>query len=243
MAYNMLLEVSALSDKHKENLLSRGLSEEAIEKGGYKSFPQGSGIKIAQLLQEKGCNLEGVPGFYVPEGGSRFTLRETSSGILIPQRNSRGMIQGFQIRLDKVGANATRYISLSTLDMPHGAGTRGYCHFVKGVRGIKDVLFTEGALKADVTSCLTGFSVLAVPGVNSLKFVPGAIRELKKKGLKKISVAYDMDYKNNPNVLSAMEKLKGIIEDEDLPYTVLNWDDSYKGIDDFALSLRKRCLL
>ena len=38
-AYRALLSILTLSPMHKDNLLKRGLTEEAIEKGGYKSFP------------------------------------------------------------------------------------------------------------------------------------------------------------------------------------------------------------
>lgn len=44
-----------------------------------------------------------------------------------------------------------------------------------------------------------------------------------------------MDYKSKEQVESAREKVKELIESASLAAKMMNWDDKYKGIDDYLL--------
>ena len=57
--------------------------------------------KIAETLQESGCVLEGVPGFYRdPEERWTLNFKTKNSGFLVPVESMDGKIQACQIRLD-----------------------------------------------------------------------------------------------------------------------------------------------
>ena len=262
--YRALLSLTNLHERHRRDLLARGLTTEQIKKNCYRSMP--SDLKaIAVKLLRMGCTLENVPGFYKDKTGE-WTIMFTGPGILIPQRNSRGQIQGFQIRLDQTLPDGPRYISLSSRDRDGGAPAHAYVHFRLGARGIGEVVLTEGALKADVICALSGYSVISVPGVNSQKYLPGAFRTLLSRGMKKIRIAYDMDSDTNEHVQAAKDKLvatlnatcthcgtivradkRDLIVDGRCPrcgkriglsHSTMRWDPAYKGLDDYLNAKR-----
>ena len=71
--YTELLDQLPLYSIHRENLISRGLTIEQIKERRYRSVPMYGLHKIAETLQERGCVLEGVPGFY-RDTEERWTL-------------------------------------------------------------------------------------------------------------------------------------------------------------------------
>lgn len=263
--YRALLSLTNLHKRHAGDLMARGLSEEQIRKFAYRSMPSDPKA-IALKLLRMGCTIENVPGFYKDKDGS-WTMLYTGSGILIPQRNSKGQIQGFQIRLDRKLADGPRYISLSSRDKEGGAPAHAYVHFRRGARGVSEVILTEGALKADVICALSGYSVLSVPGVNSQKYLPTAFKTLLPKGLRKIRIAYDMDADTNEHVQAAKDKLvstlnatcthcslivRADIRDQikdgmcprcgrrlGLSHSTMKWDPTYKGLDDYLNAMKR----
>ena len=67
--YSMLLSYLTLSEKHREDLVGRGLTDEQIEAQRYRSVPLFGLKNLTRKLQEKGCTVQGVPGFYQDEDG------------------------------------------------------------------------------------------------------------------------------------------------------------------------------
>ena len=65
--FSMLLELLTLTPQHRKHLHEvRGLTDEQIERLGYKSTPPFYLCRsLAQKLRSRGCKVEGVPGFYV----------------------------------------------------------------------------------------------------------------------------------------------------------------------------------
>lgn len=252
--YRHMLKLISLSHQHRKHLNDvRGLSDAAINTASYRSFPLVGHEKIAAALLEQGCVLKGVPGFYKNPRG-RWSLISCNQGILIPQRNCSGQIQGFQIRFDTVDKKAgePRYISLSTRNFYHGAAAKGFCHFRLGVKGVKEVILTEGALKADIISSYTGYSVIAVPGVNSQTYLNETLEFLKSNGMRKIAIAFDADLYSNPFVKNALTELTKKIESHSIPHSLIRWDAGetinpatgetdllYKGLDDWLLHVAK----
>ena len=55
-----------------------------------------SGRIVAELL-ERGCELEGVPGFYRDKETGAWKLDIRASGIMIPDRNMSGEVEAIQI--------------------------------------------------------------------------------------------------------------------------------------------------
>jgi len=239
LVYSELLKVLKLAAVHREALKARGLSDEAIDKAGYRSVPIVGSELITQRLIKKGLRVEHVPGFYLDKGN--WDLYLPGSGILIPVRNRLGMIQGFQVRLDQ--AVTSKYIWLSSNDLSKGTPTQSSLHIVGPVKPV--MFFTEGYLKADIAHHLSGYSFIANGGVTQLMRVPDLLQELKRFGLRKIMVAYDMDKTVNENVMDQLRKLHAILEDAELAYADFDWDwnleNAKKGIDDcFFLGLRKK---
>lgn len=190
--YTQLLHHLNLTNMHEKALLSRGLTPERIRQNEYRSVPAFGCTQLAQSLYKKGCQLDGVPGFYQLEDG-RWTIKFSlhMSGILIPIRWIDGRIQGFQIRLDQP-MDGAKYIWLSSIGKPHGTGSGSPAHFV-GDPNAAHVYLTEGGLKGDVTNCLAGITLVCTAGVNNQKSIEPMLQELKQRGLKGVVEANDMD--------------------------------------------------
>ena len=234
--FEKLISILPLSEKHEDALLKRGLSKEVIAENEYRSYPLTGYASIANMLLERGCILEGCPGFY-KDSEDRWTLRRLSGGILIPQRDGQGRIQGFQIRTDHEGSS--KYLTLSTGEN-YKCGAKGFAnpHFRYGKLGFEEVIITEGPLKGDIISHLTGMSVLALQGVNAVSRLNQILSELEEIGTKKVLTAFDMDLRTNIMVRDALEKLEAKISDAGFSYQQLYWDEQYKGLDDWLYANR-----
>lgn len=227
--YRELLSMLTLSNAHHQDLKRRGLSDEAIRKGMYKSYPAIDMMPYCARLLEKGLILEGVPGFYKSDG--TWTFRNLGKGYLIPTFNLSGMIQGLQLRSSSESASS-KYLTVSSSGLKCGTRGRALPHIAKGYDSSK-VIITEGPLKANIISELTGKTVIAVLGVNSLSEIPVI---LDKITCDEILIAYDMDRFKNEYVLKAQDKLKSIICEKHIPFRELIWDERFKGLDDYLVS-------
>ena len=172
---------------------------------GYKTTPMvGTTILAKQLLSE-GFYLSGVPGFYHNDEG-QWTFIKNFRGILIPVRNHEGKIQGLQLRRDDVSKRKFRWVS--SAGRQDGSKAECWTHLVGPPQ--ETVIITEGPMKADVIHSLTGQTVLAVPGVNSLNHLKATLKYLKENGTKQIMTAFDMDYLTNPHVTNGYRDLSGM---------------------------------
>ena len=74
---------------------------EQIKERKYRSMPLYGIHLIIEELLKKGCQLEGVPGFYRDENGQwTMNVKAKNSGFLVPVESMDGKIQACQIRLD-----------------------------------------------------------------------------------------------------------------------------------------------
>lgn len=226
-AYTALLQNLTLASDHRENLRSRGLSPEEIHRLGYKTTPVLGFTSLAKRLREAGLYLAGVPGFYKSQG--QWTLKIPGRGILIPVRDIQGQIQGLQVRLDNVEKRKFRWLSSNGLE--EGCGAKTWVHLAGEPRPL--MLLTEGPMKADVIHFLTGQTVLAVAGVNSLTQLRPVLEELRAVGMEKVMTAFDMDYLVNPHVENGQENLAALLDQLKIPYGTYLWDPRYKGLDDY----------
>lgn len=94
-------------------------------------------------------------------------------------------------------------------------------------------------MKADAIHFLTGQTVVAVPGVNSLIHLPEMLQFVKENGTKRIMTAFDTDYLKNPFVRDAYHNLGATISSADLEYGTYLWDPEYKGLDDYVWHCRQ----
>ena len=232
-AYTAMLDHLTLLDKHRENLLERGLSEERIQANQYRSMPETEAGRrlLAALLRSCGHELLGLPGFRTYYGDWTIT---GPKGFLIPVRNKNGLIQGMKIRLDDADKPNRKYRWLSSRDLPNGTRSYSYIH-VTGDTTQKRAFLTEGPLKGDVASYLAHDALfVCVGGVNAIR---GLKKTLMGLGVSRVVEAMDMDQMTNPDVRNAVLAMRKEIQAiKGLKYTKYTWNPAYKGIDDYFLS-------
>lgn len=106
--YRALLSELSLRNEHTVQLKSptRDMTDEEIMIRQYRSFPRKPWEAVKQVIDRLGGHddLIGVPGFYTTEGkyGRYFTLSGYPQSILVPFRNIKNEIVGFQWRVDEV---------------------------------------------------------------------------------------------------------------------------------------------
>lgn len=226
--YTALLDKLSLAADHKENLMNRGLTEQDVELLEYKTTPVVGMSAIAKQLQSDGLHLAGVPGFYRDKSGA-WTFIHEKRGILIPVRDRIGRIQGLQIRRDNVSRRKFRWVS--STEMEDGCRAEGWTHLAGAVQST--MLLTEGPMKADVIHALTGMTVLAVPGVNSLTQLQMMLEDLRNEGLLEIKTAFDMDFATNHHVQNGYNSLLQLLGNMGFTFGTYLWDPRYKGLDDY----------
>lgn len=165
------------------------------------------------------------------------TFRYKANGILIPFRDENGLIQGVHIRNDN-NAN-TKFRWLSSTDKLNGIGSKSFTHLV-GDLNTDTIILTEGGMKADIINALSGHTVLAVAGVNSLTSLEETLKILRSKGVRHIRTAFDMDYFVNPNVSKAQKDMTKLIVKLGFSYSTLIWDSNQKGLDDFIWNEKRK---
>lgn len=242
-----------LAEKHRLNLLNRGLTSAQIKANGYFSSPSKQfDFLVASELIKKGYNLEGIPGFYLDDGtrynqlkknyseipGYRdgeqnWAFKSWPSGFYIPIRNEYGMIVSIQTRTEN---SKCKYIFLSSADMSLGSKAVSCAHYAGNfVDRPTKVYLTEGPLKADIAHGLSGEAFIALPGVNNYTAMKDVLLTLKKIGVKTIASAFDMDCFTNPQVAKAVKNHKQLIIEAGFSYEFCRWDERFKGIDDYLL--------
>lgn len=222
--------------------MKRGLSEEQIEKFGYKSTPLFvEPTSIPKKLLAEGHNLNGVPGFGLNSAGIWSTAK-TPNGFFVPGRNAFGLIQGFQIRADNPSDRIPRYGYFSSKKMSSaGVQCSTWCHWAGPALNTLDsskmpfdVLIIEGWLKGDVCYALTGSYFLCVPGVSAFGKVFDALANIKKRGyLRDVYIAYDMDSYENIDVAKQLIGLFYLLKKNGYNVKIMQWNKEFKGLDDW----------
>ena len=227
--YRALLNRLTLAPDHRESLLRRGLTDEAIERSGYKSTPVVGFHALAQSLLDEGYTLFGVPGFYRDEDG-RWTMAVWRRGILIPGTYF-GKIQGFQIRLDHKMKKGGKFLTFSSRDELDGTMGENWCHMVGPAR--EKILLIEGYMKADIVHHFTGQTMLAIPGVTSLQHLEAALKDLIPLGVRHVMTCFDMDYLKNWHVENAYRNLVTLLGKLDITFGTYLWVPDHNGLDDY----------
>jgi len=262
--YCKLLNQLSLSDEHHDDLIRRGLTEEEIVSGGYRSVPviglETFASKCFSYETSKAIRNHrewGIPGFFDIKKEPKMV--RNPSGYFIPVIADNGMISELQIRFDNPAKDApkeeienfAKYKPFTSdysnkIDGCTSSGCENI-HYAGDWSTVPDTcVLTEGILKANVASCLAGRlkrttprPFLAIDGVNKYQLLAFELLKLKDKGLKKVVVALDMDYREKPQVKNALDHIKEIISEVGLEQSMFTWDssDNKKGIDDFLLAL------
>ncbi len=247
--YKRMLSMLTLQEKHKNNLLKRGISEDMVRKLKFKSVPDyKEAARVVAALLKEGYELEGVPGFYMSENGT-WKMKLSGEGIFCPVYDGDyNYILGFQIRLDNP-LHDNKYIWFAGEKKGgfKGCSIGSIASYLPG-KSDGCCIITEGILKAAVTWCLLDgqVSVLGVPGVKCLKTAEPYL--LRNKGF--YHAAFDMDkaskkdLKKSEDISNCEKKLIGYVNSFGCPCESLTWDtdkdgmskERYKGIDDFLVA-------
>jgi len=226
-----LLARLRLNADHRRNLTVRGLNDDQISRGGYKSLPLRGRARIAgELIAQFGPEVcAGIPGFYVAErNGDCWWSLGGAAGLVIPVRDPEDRIVGIMIRTND-GSKGPRYSSISSKKY-RGASPGAPPHLpIYAARG-EVVRVTEGPLKADVATCLSGVLTLGIAGVGQWA---SAIPVLEELSPKTVWLAWDADWRRNPAVACSLADAALELTAKGFHVEVEYWcPDQGKGVDD-----------
>lgn len=226
--YSDFLAALTLQADDRERLRGRGLSDEAIDRNGYKTLNWMAAVKAANQLVKK-YSKERVlltPGFRVNVKSADGSVEPVlASGLLIPVRSLEGKVLGLKVRRE----GEPKYVWFSGGGSPSVGSP---AHFSRG-RQADVVRVVEGPLKADVVAHLEPHhSVIGIGGVQSWPGAMPVLEALKPQGVR---LALDIDWKVNPGVSRALVGLLDALEGK-FPTVVELWSETAgKGLDDVLL--------
>lgn len=230
--YRALLATLPLDSHHRENLRNRGLIDEEITRRGYRTLPAKDRAKYARQLKNRfGTTIcTKIPGLYIKEkDGERWWSLAGSSGILIPSRDPEGRIIALKIRADEVkDSNKGRYSYFSSAS--HGGPSSGSPVHIPLFEGETETArLTEGELKADIATVLSGIFTVSVPGASHWR---KALPTLKQIETRTVWLSFDADARQNPHVAASLQRALQGITSEGFKAAVEVWPKEYgKGID------------
>lgn len=243
--YRELISNYRLSTQSMKELMSRGFTRDEIlsaSLGDLKARKGQGRAKVARELIELFGHVEGVPGFFVKTNGrgeNYWTITGTE-GWIIPSTDADGNIRACQIRTTRQRSSGPKYTWLSKGKGSHGtnSGSPAGVLFPKETdkhTTFEHVFLTEGFFKALAIRERWNIPAVWIGGVSMWE---SALEQLSVLDTKKISIAFDTDIHNNPNVqkslLKAFNELSHSIDDADIE--IVTWTPSLgKGIDDAIL--------
>jgi len=230
--YSAWLAELPLSNGHRENLRWRGLTDEQIDRGGYKTMPVQGRARIARTLWQRfGEVVLRVPGIAYKQGrqGEHLTLC-CAAGMLIPCRDLAGRITTLKVRRDEVNNSEDRYRYVTSAGYG-GPGAEACAHAPLGTpQTAERARVTEGELKADVIAARIGETTVSAPGASSWKV---ALDMLKTMGCKIVCLAYDADVEQKPTVARSLSAFAGALAAVGIAVELERWQlEDGKGLDD-----------
>jgi hypothetical protein len=243
--YGTLLDQLALSHAHRQDLHRRGLTEACIKRSGYRTLPLKGREEVARPLVEHfgGEVCSQVPGLYENEAG-RFSIAG-SAGMLVPVRDIEGRIVALKIRADEAGEGSkytcSKYTYLSSTKYG-GPGPGSQVHVpMHDELDLSVVRLTEGELKAEVATALTGTLTVSMPGVSSWR---PALEVPRSLGSGVVHLAFDADAKHNKQVALALREAHRTLKERGFEVLLETWPRELgKGIDDLLASGHEPTLL
>ena len=247
--YREFLNILSLSPEHRTALEKRGFTQKDIDRMGFKSIPQTGIQSIPKYLSAKGCEIEGVPGFYVKKGKACICVN--GSGFYIPYRDQNGLIVGLQIRYDIPittdmtpeqikNAKQRRYRWLTSSNEENGTSAKNVPFWGMPGYPTRTVAYaTEGGLKAAAAQSLSGGWFVAIPGITCYTSWRELLEGLKKNNVTTLVDAFDSDRATNVNVANAIKNLYEIAKEYGFEMKPWNWGTEQKGVDDYLLAKRQ----
>ena len=227
VVYRTLLAELRLSERHRENLQQRGLTDAQIEELRYRTLTANGRCELAMRLRTKGVRLAGVPGFYLE--AEQWQLAGPP-GIAIPVRDTKSRIVGLQVRCDK--AENGKYKWVSSRGFNAGCSPGVPVHVAGTVFTNGEVWITEGPIKADIAALKLNRVVLAVPGVGNWPGVIPIVQELRPG---RVIISFDMDKNQNAAVHLHLDTLATCLIKRGIRTFEADWDTRFKGLDDLLI--------
>ena len=201
----------------------------------YRTTPTTRLKRIVTELLERGCIFEGVPGFYCQKDTGQWLLDIRGSGIMLPDRNPHGQIEGIQIRLDRVYNQ--KFYNLTSVDQYYGTQSKCCPHYVGVHEGDEVVCLTEGIMKSDLAYSFALGSPYAcgfvgLTGIPSYAQYERALEELDALGVKRINIMVDSDYQVKEEVRKARGRYIEMGAAAGFEMTPITWTQKQKGVDD-----------
>jgi AAA domain/3'-5' exonuclease/Domain of unknown function (DUF3854) len=243
--YGALLDALALSHAHRQDLHRRGLTEARIKRSGYRTLTLKGREELARTLVEHfGTEIcSQVPGLYENEAGPWSVAG--AAGMLVPVRDVEGRIVALKIRADEAGEGSkytcSKYTYLSS-KKKGGPGPSSQVHVpLHDELDLSVMRLTEGELKAEVTTALTGMLTVSTPGVSSWR---PALEVLCELGSGVVHLAFDADAKHNERVARALHEAYRTLKERGFEVLLEKWPRQLgKGIDDLLASGHEPTLL
>jgi Domain of unknown function (DUF3854) len=231
--YSALLALLSVDSRHIAELYRRGFDGDA-QANGYRTWPLRGRARLVSRLIDAGYerHFSFIPGIVQKQrddGGKYWTLAG-SPGLAIPVRDATGRIVALLIRPNDQAAGR-KYLYLSSRNY-NGPGPGSPIHVPSFVGDKTTVRVTEGALKANIATALSGLLTIGLPGVNATNRVAGLLHHL---GTKTARLAFDADARSKPNVAAALKSLAIQLHGQGFAVEMETWDEmDGKGIDDLV---------
>jgi hypothetical protein len=225
------LELLDLRKEAAADLYRRGLIDDDLQVGGYRSLPATANKKrfLGVLIDRFGETLlQQCPGFTNDNGQTDFwTARQiggASDGYLIPYRDENGFITGIQVRW--ADGKYKTFRNSRTAVIYHLAGRADQS---------KELYITEGGLKAQVSHRHGGVTVLGLPGQGLSPDHIAAIQRLRPG-----CIVEALDQEDNKHTEAARTRWLKALAETGLPLYRAVWEGSDlggpKGLDDLFAS-------
>jgi hypothetical protein len=245
--YIALLRGLQLSPADHASLRARGLSDEAIERGQFKSTPTKDEAAAITRVLANTHDLTSVAGFYRENGTPRLVWMDT--GIIIPARDAFARISALMYRRTHARKDEDfgKYIWISSAEdrdgkpREAGASSGAPCHYALShmMKDAESVTLTEGALKAEIAAHLLNAPIIGnAPSCFGADFAANLKKDFPQ--LKTVYVAFDMDFRRNEHVKAALFRLVEQLEHARFCVRVRTWPDRWKGIDDYLLGVSQQ---
>ncbi|VXD10824.1 hypothetical protein PL8927_120002 [Planktothrix serta PCC 8927] len=210
----LILKQLGLSTQHRQALRERGLTDAQIDSIGFVSVSPYQSFFISPS-----------PNF--PGIGYKKTLTNSDSGYLIPIRNIKGLIIGFQIANDHRGKENKNGKEIPKYQWLWGSGERRTSRelplqFSK-LNDSQDLNIIEGTLKPITAAHLHNINVLGSGGVN-WHGSPQELPEILESNLfSRFILNPDTGCKANHHVMSAYRELYQFLKKLGINLLVRNW--------------------
>lgn len=230
--YRTLLAMLPLSSTHRQALRQRGLPDVEILRRSYRTMPlEGRAALARRVVDRFGPDVcSTIPGLYIAtHDGQPYWSIAGAPGLLIPVRNIDGRIVAIKMRADDP-RESPKYTYLSSTHHS-GPGPGAPVHVsLHALSPEAPVHLTEGELKADVATVLSGVLTIAVPGVSVWRQALPALQDLQATG---VLLAFDADWRTNPHVGQALGQAAFALVEAGYRVQVEDWEPTLgKGIDD-----------